>query len=54
MGGVTVVAGLSILVGLIGIVVPVLAGLLLVWAAVTLWPAAHSPAGRMVFFVATT
>jgi uncharacterized protein YqgC (DUF456 family) len=35
--GVTVAAGLIILVGLVGIVVPVLPGLVLVWGAILLW-----------------
>jgi hypothetical protein len=37
MDGLTVVIGLVMLVGLIGIVVPVLPGLLLVWVAVLVW-----------------
>jgi uncharacterized protein YqgC (DUF456 family) len=46
---VTVTAGLMMLVGLIGIVVPMLPGLLLVWAAVLLWAfEAQSPAGWLV------
>lgn len=35
--GVTLLAGLMIVVGLVGIVVPVLPGLLLIWAAVVVW-----------------
>jgi uncharacterized protein YqgC (DUF456 family) len=55
IGAVTVVASLSILAGLIGIVVPVLAGLLLVWAAVMLWPARHThrPVGWSSLFATT-
>jgi uncharacterized protein len=42
------------LVGLIGIVVPILPGLLLVWAAVLVWAsAAQTPAGWVVLGVAT-
>ena len=37
MGTVDVIVGLAIAVGLVGIVVPVLPGLLLVWAAVAVW-----------------
>lgn len=37
MDGVDVVAGLLMLVGLVGIVVPVLPGLLLVWIGVAVW-----------------
>lgn len=42
------------LVGLVGIVVPLLPGLLLVWAAVLLWATqAQSPAGWLVLGIAT-
>jgi uncharacterized protein YqgC (DUF456 family) len=55
MDGVTVVAGLIMLVGLIGIVVPVLPGVLLVWAAVLIWALdAQTPAGWVVLGIATT
>jgi len=54
MDGTTVVVGLIMLVGLIGIVVPLLPGLLLVWTAVLIWAAeAQTPAGWMVFGIAT-
>lgn len=41
----TAVTGLLMLVGLVGIVVPVLPGLLLVWLATALWAYDH-PAPR--------
>lgn len=48
------VYGLLILVGIVGILVPVLPGLLLVWAAVLLWAVETStPAGWAVLGVAT-
>jgi len=54
MDGVTVVAGLIMLVGLIGIVVPVLPGLVLVWVAVVVWAfEAQTPAGWVVLGIAT-
>jgi uncharacterized protein YqgC (DUF456 family) len=53
--GVTVVVGLIMLTGLLGIVVPLLPGLPLVWAAVLLWALARqSTAGWVVFAIATT
>jgi uncharacterized protein YqgC (DUF456 family) len=55
MDGFTVVVGLIMLAGLIGIIVPVLPGLLLVWAAVLVWAwEAQSPAGWVVLGIATT
>jgi uncharacterized protein YqgC (DUF456 family) len=55
MDAVTVVVGLIMLVGLIGIVVPVLPGLLLVWAAVLVWAAeAQTTGGWVVLGIATT
>jgi uncharacterized protein YqgC (DUF456 family) len=55
MDGFTVVVGLIMLVGLIGIVVPVLPGLLLVWAAVLVWAwEAQTTAGWVVLGIATT
>ena len=55
MDGLTVVVGLIMLVGLIGIVVPLLPGLLLVWAAVLIWASeAQTPAGWVVLGIATT
>ena len=55
MDGVTVVVGLIMLVGLVGIVVPVLPGLLLVWAAVLVWACAtQTRAGWVALGVATT
>jgi uncharacterized protein YqgC (DUF456 family) len=54
MDGVTVVVGLMMLVGLIGIVVPLLPGLLLMWAAVLIWALeAQTPGGWAVFAIAT-
>jgi uncharacterized protein YqgC (DUF456 family) len=55
MDGVTVVVGLIMLVGLVGIVDPVLPGLLLVWAAVLVWACAtQTRAGWVALGVATT
>lgn len=55
MDGFTVVVGLIMLVGIIGTVVPVLPGLLLVWAAVLVWAwEAQTPAGWVVLGIATT
>jgi uncharacterized protein YqgC (DUF456 family) len=49
-----VVVVLMMVVGLIGIVVPVLPGLLLIWAAVLVWASeAQTPAGWVVLAVAT-
>jgi len=54
MDGFTVVVGLIMLAGLIGIAVPVLPGLLVVWAAVLLWASeAQSTAGWVVLGIAT-
>lgn len=54
MDGFTVVAGLIMVVGLIGIAVPVLPGLLLVWAAVLIWASeAQTTAGWVVLGIAT-
>jgi uncharacterized protein YqgC (DUF456 family) len=54
MDGFTVVVGLIIVVGLIGIAVPVLPGLLLVWAAVLLWGSeTQTMTGWVVVVVAT-
>jgi hypothetical protein len=54
MDGLTLVVGLIMLVGLIGIVVPLLPGLLLVWAAVLVWSCGvQTPAGWVVFGIAT-
>lgn len=45
---------LAMLVGTVGIVVPILPGLFLVWAATLLWAVEmHSTAGWAVFWVAT-
>jgi uncharacterized protein YqgC (DUF456 family) len=50
----TAVTGLVMLVGLLGIVVPVLPGLLLVWLATALWAYDHpAPSAWVVFGVAT-
>jgi len=52
--GLSIVVGLLMLVGLIGIVVPLLPGLLLVWAAVLIWASeAQTPAGWAVLGIAT-
>ena len=54
MDGFTVVIALTILVGLVGIVVPVLPGLLIVWGAVLLWAwEAQATAGWVVLGLAT-
>ena len=54
MDGITVVVGLIILIGLIGIAVPVLPGLLLVWLAVLIWSAERgTTAGWVVLGIAT-
>jgi uncharacterized protein len=55
MDGLTVGVGLVILVGLIGIAVPVLPGLLVVWAAVLLWATElRTTTGWVVLAIATT
>lgn len=55
MDGFTVLVGLIILAGLIGIAVPVLPGLLVVWAAVLIWATeAQTTAGWVVLGIATT
>jgi len=54
MDGFTIVVGLIMLIGLIGIAVPVLPGLLLVWLAVLIWSAdARTTAGWVVLGIAT-
>lgn len=54
MDGLTIVVGLIMAVGLIGIVVPLLPGLLLVWAAVLIWASqAQNTAGWVVLGIAT-
>jgi uncharacterized protein YqgC (DUF456 family) len=54
MDGFTVAVGLVMLVGLIGIAVPVLPGLLVVWAAVLVWASEEqTAAGWVVFGIAT-
>ena len=54
MDGLSVVVCLIMLVGLIGIVVPMLPGLLLIWAAVLVWASeAQTPAGWVVLGIAT-
>jgi hypothetical protein len=54
MDGLNVVVGLIMLVGLIGIVVPLLPGLLLIWTAVLIWAfSTQTPAGWMVLGIAT-
>ena len=55
MDSLTIVVGLIIVVGLVGIAVPVLPGLFLVWAAVLLWASeTRTPAGWVVLGIATT
>ena len=55
MNGLTVVVGLIMLVGLIGIAVPVLPGLLVVWGAVLIWASEmQTTVGWVVFGIATT
>src|SRR5450631_2221512 len=54
MSWVTVVVVLMMAVGLVGIVVPVLPGLTLIWAAVLLWAAeAQTSTGWVILGVAT-
>jgi hypothetical protein len=54
MDGIDVLVGLIMLVGLVGIVVPLLPGLLLVWAAVLVWAIeAQSQGGWAVLGIAT-
>ena len=54
MDGLTVLVGLAMLVGLIGIAVPLLPGLLVVWAAVLVWAfEVGTTAGWVVFGIAT-
>lgn len=54
MDGFTVVVALIMLVGLIGIAVPVLPGLLVVWAAVLVWASeTQTTAGWVVLAIAT-
>ena len=54
MDGFTIVVGLIIVAGLIGIAVPVLPGLLLVWAAVLVWASeTQTTAGWVVLAIAT-
>jgi uncharacterized protein len=55
MDGLTIAVGLIILVGLVGIAVPILPGLLVVWGAVLLWAIeAQTAAGWVVLGIATT
>jgi len=55
MDGLTIVVGLIMLVGLVGILVPVLPGLLVVWGAVLLWAIeAQTAAGWVVLGISTT
>lgn len=54
MDGLNIVVGLMMLAGLIGIVVPLLPGLLLIWAAVLIWASStQTQAGWMVLGIAT-
>lgn len=50
----TVLVGVVILVGLVGVVVPVLPGLLLVWAAVLVWALVEGTTGAWVVLVLAT
>src|SRR6476646_2539119 len=51
---ITLISGILILVGLVGIAVPVLPCLVLVWLSVLLWAfVTHSPTGWAVLAVAT-
>jgi uncharacterized protein YqgC (DUF456 family) len=55
MDGLTIVVGLLIVAGLIGVVVPLLPGLPLVWAAVFLWACeTQSTVGWVILGIATT
>jgi len=54
MDGLTIVVGLIMLVGLVGIAVPVLPGLLVVWAAVLLWASQAQTAGGWVVLAIAT
>ena len=55
MDGLNVLVGLMMLMGLVGILVPVLPGLLVVWAAVLLWAwQVQTTAGWVVLGIATT
>jgi uncharacterized protein len=52
--GTELLVGAAMLIGTVGIVVPVLPGLFLVWAATLLWAIeVHSTAGWVVFAIAT-
>jgi uncharacterized protein YqgC (DUF456 family) len=54
MDGLNVVLGLVMFVGLIGIIVPLLPGLWLIWAAVLIWALeTQAPAGWVVLGIAT-
>ena len=55
MDGLTLSVGLIMLVGLIGLAVPVLPGLVVVWAAVLIWASEEqTTAGWVVLGIATT
>ena len=55
MDGLTVVVGLIMLVGLLGIAIPVLPGLFIIWAAVLLWASqVRTTTGWVVLGIATT
>jgi uncharacterized protein YqgC (DUF456 family) len=55
MATVDLLVGLAVLVGLVGIVVPVLPGSILILGAVLVWAVAHAtPAGWVVFALVTT
>lgn len=50
----TVAVGLAVLVGLAGVVVPVLPGLLLVWGAVAVWAVVEGSTAAWVLLTAST
>lgn len=55
MDGLTIFVGFMMLVGLVGIVVPVLPGLVVIWAAVLVWAVGtQTTAGWVYFGIATT
>ena len=55
MDGLTVAVGLMMLVGFVGIVIPVLPGLFVVWGAVLLWASmVQATTGWVVLGIATT
>ena len=49
-----VLVGIAVLVGLVGVVVPVLPGLLLIWAATGVWAVVEGGTVGLVFLAAST